>query len=245
MVDAPCSRIGHIYRNHAPFDNPRGKDFLAKNYKRVAEVWMDEYKEFLYEKNPRLRNLDAGDLREQFAIREKLKCKSFDWFLKEIAPDLMEKYPPIPLPDFASGAIQSDANPALCVDTLNLNKLGIYSCANDKINPQYTQNFALTWQRDMRLRNSEQCWDVSEAGNAPVNFFGCHGMQGNQLFRYNPHTKQIQHVITNRCLDVDFDKKRVFVSSCDMTKDNQRWTFGYVNTTAVNDWEHSGLKLLA
>jgi polypeptide N-acetylgalactosaminyltransferase len=162
MVDAPCSRVGHIYRGYAPFDNPRGNDFLSKNYKRVAEVWMDEYKEFLYGKNPRLRNVDPGDLTEQFAVRERLKCKSFDWFIKEIAPDLMEKYPPVPPPDFASGAIQSEADPGYCVDTLNKQNIGLYSCADDKINPHTTQNFALSWQRDIRMRHNEQCWDVSQ-----------------------------------------------------------------------------------
>jgi polypeptide N-acetylgalactosaminyltransferase len=40
MVDAPCSRVGHIYRGYAPFSNVRTKDFLTINYKRVAEVWM-------------------------------------------------------------------------------------------------------------------------------------------------------------------------------------------------------------
>lgn len=244
MVDAPCSRVGHIYRGYAPFDNPRGNDFLSKNYKRVAEVWMDEYKEYLYERNPRYRNVDAGDLSEQFAIREKLKCNSFDWFIKEIAPDLMEKYPPVPPPDFASGAIQSEANPSLCIDTLGKSNIGLYFCASDKVNPQGNQNFALSWQRDIRQKHGEQCWDVSESGNAKVALFGCHGMQGNQLFRYLPESKQIQHVITNRCLDADLEKREVFVSPCDKSKENQKWIFGYVNSTAVNDWEHSGLKLV-
>lgn len=245
MLDAPCSRIGHIYRGYAPFDNPRGNDFLAKNYKRVAEVWMDEYKEYLYERNTRLRTIDAGDLTEQLAVRKRLKCKSFDWFIKEVAPDLVQKYPPVPVPPFAGGCIQSNADPSLCIDTLNQKKMGIFTCSNDKINPQLSQNFELSWQRDIRQKNNEQCWDVSEGGNAPVTLFGCHGMQGNQLFRYLPDTHQIQHVISNRCLDVDLEKKEVFVSTCNSENNNQKWTFGFVNSTAVNDWEHSGLKLVA
>lgn len=39
MLDSPCSRIGHIYK-HNPFPDPRGTDYLSKNFKRVAEVWM-------------------------------------------------------------------------------------------------------------------------------------------------------------------------------------------------------------
>ena len=30
MMDAPCSRIGHIYRKFAPFPNPRNGDFVDK-----------------------------------------------------------------------------------------------------------------------------------------------------------------------------------------------------------------------
>lgn len=39
MVDSPCSRIGHIYKSN-PFPAARSHDYLSKNFKRVAEVWM-------------------------------------------------------------------------------------------------------------------------------------------------------------------------------------------------------------
>ena len=39
MIDSPCSRIGHIYK-HNPFPSARKGDYLTKNFKRVAEVWM-------------------------------------------------------------------------------------------------------------------------------------------------------------------------------------------------------------
>jgi polypeptide N-acetylgalactosaminyltransferase len=105
MVDTPCSRIGHIYK-HNPFPDPRGgKDYLSKNFKRVAEVWMDEYKEFLYRRKPdRYDRIDAGDISKQLAIKEKLHCKPFKYFIEVVAPDMLEKYPPDQV-EFASGSV--------------------------------------------------------------------------------------------------------------------------------------------
>lgn len=77
-----------------------------QNYKRVAEVWMDEYKEYLYLRRPQYRNLEVGDLSAQYEIRERLQCKPFKWFMKNIAFDLPKKYPPIEPPDFASGEVR-------------------------------------------------------------------------------------------------------------------------------------------
>lgn len=51
MYDTPCSRIGHVFRGKA-FSNDRTVDFVTNNYKRVVEVWMDEYKEFVYKRDP-------------------------------------------------------------------------------------------------------------------------------------------------------------------------------------------------
>ena len=62
MLDVPCSRIAHVYRGSMPFPNDRvGIDFIAINYKRVAEVWMDEWKEHLYKRDlARYNRTDAG-----------------------------------------------------------------------------------------------------------------------------------------------------------------------------------------
>ncbi|XP_069676792.1 putative polypeptide N-acetylgalactosaminyltransferase 10 isoform X2 [Periplaneta americana] len=49
------------------------------------------------------------------------------------------------------------------------------------------ENFILTWHKDIRPKGRTMCWDVSDVQNkAAVNLFPCHGMQGNQLWRYNP-----------------------------------------------------------
>lgn len=89
---------------------------------RVATVWMDEYKEFLLKRRPQYAKIDPGDLTDQLAVRKRLDCKPFKWFMTEVAFDLPLKYPPIEPPDFATGEIRSDAIPDHCVDTHHRNK---------------------------------------------------------------------------------------------------------------------------
>ena len=46
----PCSRVGHVFRKYtSPYKFPKGTGMtLAKNFNRLAEVWLDEYKEIYY-----------------------------------------------------------------------------------------------------------------------------------------------------------------------------------------------------
>ena len=76
---------------------------------------MDEYKEFVYKRRPSYRKIDPGDLSEQKAVRSRLDCKPFKWFMEEIAFDLPLKYPPVEPEDFARGRIKNEAHQEFCV----------------------------------------------------------------------------------------------------------------------------------
>ena len=81
---------------------------VFKNYRRVAEVWMDEYAKYLYDHRPHYKSIDTGDISKQLAIRKKLKCKPFKWFMEEVAFDLPKFYPPVEPPAFAKGEVRSN-----------------------------------------------------------------------------------------------------------------------------------------
>ncbi len=191
LVDAPCSRVGHVYRKFAPFSFGGN---LGRNYKRVAAVWMDEYIEYIYKRRPSYRDIDPGDIGSQVALRTRLQCQSFAWFMQNVAFDLPKKYPPIEPPDFASGFIKSMADSSMCIDALAgvaNQRIGIKSCSSQS---RHQQRFKMGWQKDLRYGQT-LCFDVSIGGDrAPVNFYACHGGQGNQLWRYNEANGNIVHV---------------------------------------------------
>ncbi|KAK0401542.1 hypothetical protein QR680_015844 [Steinernema hermaphroditum] len=239
MVDAPCSRVGHIYRcKYIPFPNPGIGDFVSRNYKRVAEVWMDEYKEYLYKRRPAVRKIEIGNLNRQKAIRERLQCKSFDWFMKEIAFDQEKYYPAVEPPDEANGAIRNMAAKK-CIDTQfkgNNQRFILRTCSGEKPSIGGEQNMRLSFWQDIRPARRSLCFDVpSNKEQAPVVLFRCHGRKGNQEFRYRPSTKQIFHPLTKKCLDCDPDRGEIFMNPCSHSKLSQMWEWSNVNEKVIRE----------
>ncbi|XP_050442559.1 N-acetylgalactosaminyltransferase 6 isoform X2 [Adelges cooleyi] len=230
ILDAPCSRIGHIYRKFAPFPNPGIGDFVGKNYKRVAEVWMDEYAEYLYSRRPTYRHIDPGDLTEQKKIREKLKCKPFKWFISEIAFDLVKRYPLVEPPDIGHGKIRSYNAPELCLDSTLEDRLKLKNCRDNNDD----QEFTLSWRKDIRKKNN-MCLDVSDVSTrGKISLYRCHSSGGNQLWNYDHENKMLVHGGNYRCLEGDISTRKVYVTHCDPKDEDQKWIIEHVNPLATN-----------
>ncbi|CAF2929979.1 unnamed protein product [Rotaria sp. Silwood2] len=255
LIDAPCSRVGHIYRQFNPHGGFSFGDYLSRNHKRVAMVWMDEYAEYVYQRNGHMRNVNPGSVKKQLELRKKLNCKPFKWFMENVAFDLSRYYPPVPLPPFAMGEIRS-MNNTLCIDTKHGGEhatFGLDLCLRDHQGRSGEQDFELSWRQDIRPKGREFCFDVPKRSQrAPVVLFTCHGntkinfclfnlislhisigMRGNQHFAYNINTYQILHVSTLLCLDCDLESKQIFMEQCNTKSITQRWTFSSYNATLI------------
>ena len=83
----PCSKVGHVFRDTMPYTTARGT--TERNIKRLVDVWLDDYKTFVYSMKSRtFLTMDAGDMSQRQALRERLKCKNFSWYLQNIIPEL-------------------------------------------------------------------------------------------------------------------------------------------------------------
>ncbi len=133
--------------------------------------------EYLYMRKAKYRSLDAGDLSKQKGLRERLQCKSFKWFMENVAFDLTKKYPPVEPPDGAKGEIRNLAADK-CIDTRfrgQNERFDLQPCLRDSPAGGGEQNFVFTWHKDIRPRSRSMCFDVSgNSDRSPVSHFHGH-----------------------------------------------------------------------
>lgn len=213
----PCSRVGHVFRKQHPYTFPGGSgNVFARNTRRAAEVWMDEYKNYYYAAVPLARTIPFGSIEDRLQLRENLKCKPFKWYLENVYPELR-----IPnAQDLAFGSIQQGSN---CIDTLGHvidGIVGLYACHSAGGN----QEWALT--KDGYIKHAEMCLTMVEPeAGVPLKLRPCRREITQQWIR-TEGDRMLMHKDVKMCIDSQDEKsKGLTVNKCDIDSPTQRWKF--------------------
>uniref|UniRef100_A0A2R5LLE0 Polypeptide N-acetylgalactosaminyltransferase n=1 Tax=Ornithodoros turicata TaxID=34597 RepID=A0A2R5LLE0_9ACAR len=153
IVIAPCSHVGHIFRDFHPYKFPNNKDTHAINTARLAEVWMDRYKVYFYQNRPELKRLNHGDISKRKALREGLRCKDFKWYLTHVYPNKF-----VPDEDVLAHGYVRNPWSNICLDSMgrsydNTEPLGLYPCQTSG-DGSSNQVFSYTSKRQIRKEDS-------------------------------------------------------------------------------------------
>jgi polypeptide N-acetylgalactosaminyltransferase len=216
LVCTPCSHVGHIFRKRSPYKWPSNINVVRKNTVRLAEVWLDDYKNYYYE---RLQNElgDFGDVSERKALRQNLKCHSFEWYLKNVFPEQF-----IPGESQFFGEIRNAAMPQ-CLDsngdTLGKAIIG-YVCHGQGGNQYWMMS------KNGEIRRDEHCYDYS-AGKSGLGIkdkiftYNCHSQGGNQKWEVI-EAGLIKHE-SGFCIELGADKVGIFMQNCNKDNRHQQW----------------------
>lgn len=202
---APCSHVGHLFRRSSPYTFPGGVgEILYSNLARVALVWMDDWAEFYFKFNPEAARLrDKQQIRSRLALRERLQCKNFEWYLDNVWPEHF-----FPKEDRFFGKIIHLATKKCLTRPLSKGAFAepsgnavLESCVSP---PNLGQMFVMT-SDNVVMTDESVCLDAPERDTRyekpKVKMMACSGLV-RQKWRYNEVAKVLQHLASGMCLQI-------------------------------------------
>ncbi|XP_033848664.3 polypeptide N-acetylgalactosaminyltransferase 11-like [Acipenser ruthenus] len=214
LLIIPCSRVGHIFRKRRPYGSPGGQDTMAHNSLRLAHVWMDEYKEQYFALRPELRSRNYGDISERLAVRKRLHCNSFKWYLDHIYPEMQVSAPNAKAqhPVFVNKGLRRPK----VLQRGRLRNLLTSTCLVAQGRP--SEKAGIVVVRECDSEDPEQAWaydeeqelilagllclDMSETRSSdPPRLMKCHGSGGSQQWTLG-RSNRLYQVSVGQCLMV-------------------------------------------
>ncbi|XP_005094680.1 inactive polypeptide N-acetylgalactosaminyltransferase-like protein 5 [Aplysia californica] len=217
LLHVPCSKIGHVERSQ-PYTFPEGRLRTEMvNYKRAADVWLGDYRQYVYTMFPGMKALDPGSLSERNLYKNRLQCHNFTWFLENIWPELL----PYQENSKHWGQVKSASSEA-CLDNDDYvfqaaKPLRVNHC---ELNIK-TQGFAL--MKDGRLRTTLHCVVAKAEGADLVPYIENCFLAPPQKWAYSKH-RQLVLEIPRLCLQV-LSRAQLAFLPCDPAEKAQKWLF--------------------
>lgn len=220
----PCSRVGHVFRKKHPYTFPGGSgNVFQKNTRRAAEVWMDEYKAIYLKNVPSARFVNFGDITDRLAIRDRLQCKSFKWYLENV-------YPQLEIPRKTPGKSFQMKIGNLCLDSMARKESeapGLFGCHGTGGNQEWVFD-----QLTKTFKNaiSQLCLDFSSnTENKTVTMVKCENLR--------PDTMVVEKngwlTQGGKCLTVNQGSGAdwlIYGAHCELNNGAQRWIFEKLDT---------------
>ncbi|PAA55336.1 hypothetical protein BOX15_Mlig008699g1 [Macrostomum lignano] len=219
----PCSIIGHVFRTRSPYSWGEGSgDVLKRNTVRMAEVWMDNFKHIYYRQFNNLLG-DFGDVSERLALRKRLNCHSFRWYLEHVYPEQLRWGNSTRI-----GVIQSFrlvGGDAWCLDGIRRQggaEVSLQRCHNKGGNQVWTLS-----QHGELIRET----DCLHYNGRALTLVACQGYGGYgkyQSWRYeDTGDRQIYHPATGQCLTLRhtaaMSQPGLSMESCRERDQSQAW----------------------
>lgn len=203
-------------------------------------MWLDDYKKYLYKKDPKRWNNIIVDKNKASEIVHRKQCKTFKFFLDEVAPDLVVYAPFKEQAVYAAGVIRSAVIPERCVSDKGYKhgRAIVMSKCTDILEDEdvYNQHWELTWEHNIRSRKSACLARISPKLNAPTILTICHKDSMIQKWRYNVKTKQIENEgYFGGCLEYDLKNDRIIMNPCSIYNPFMTWDWEYLNSTAYKE----------
>uniref|UniRef100_A0A3B3S2N2 Polypeptide N-acetylgalactosaminyltransferase 16 n=1 Tax=Paramormyrops kingsleyae TaxID=1676925 RepID=A0A3B3S2N2_9TELE len=210
----PCSRVGHVFRKRHPYDFPEGNALTyIKNTRRAAEVWMDEYKQYYYAARPSAQGKSFGSISDRLALRRKLNCHSFGWYLENVYPELK-----IPEQEAVSSVLKQGG---LCLESVGTESLGLGECKGSGLNRPQTQVSAWTFVEPL-IRQQDHCLAVTGfTAGSKVKLEPCNPKEPKQKWR--PKGPALQHMVSGLCLDSQLPPGPIATLQCHHQSASQSW----------------------
>ncbi|NWY10017.1 GLT15 acetylgalactosaminyltransferase, partial [Aphelocoma coerulescens] len=219
----PCSRVGHVYRNHFPRAFSY-EEAIVRNKIRIAETWLGSFKENFYKHDTVAFLISkvntSPDCTERLQLQKRLGCRNFQWFVSNVYPELSQLGD---TPRF-SGKLYS-TGVGFCADYRPGRATAEGSIELSPCSDSLTQHFEYNSVKEIRLGSAPLlCFDVRHGKVIPQN---CTKETDSSNQHWDVQENgMIVHVLSGKCIEAakSEDEKDLFLCACNKNA-NQVWQF--------------------